>query len=206
MKIKILLTLLLSLSLSGCTYFNGTRLEGYVGADENLISLSYKISEELEENAVPQLMPRNPDQPLLTTTFVDNNDLTKTSPFGRILQEHITSRFVQLGYTVKEIKLRNNLLIKPKSGEIMLSRDVNMINPSLSAQAILVGTYSYTNRIMYISARLINPENSTIVSSVDYQLVMDENILAMFGLKMAKKDDPDTIDSPKESLINKIFY
>jgi hypothetical protein len=206
MNIRILLVLLLSLSLSGCTYFNGTRLESYIGSDENLISLSYKISEDLEKNAVPQLMPRNPDQPVLTTTFVDNNDLNKTSRFGRILQEHITSRFVQLGYTVKEIKLRNNLLISPKTGEIMLSRDINMIKPSLSAQGIVVGTYSYTNRIMYISARLINPETSTIVSSVDYQLVMDENVLAMFGLKIAKKDDPYTIERPRESIINKIFY
>jgi hypothetical protein len=205
MKIRTFFILLLLLCLSGCTYFNGTRLEGYLGADENLISLSYKISEDLEEKAVPQLMPRHPEQPLLTTTFVDNNDLNQTSRFGRILQEHITSRFVQLGYTVREIKLRNNLLIRPKSGEIMLSRDLKMINPSLSAQAILVGTYSYTKRTMYISARLINPENSTIISSMDYQLIMDDNVLAMFGLKIAK-DDPYTIEKPRESVINKIFY
>jgi hypothetical protein len=205
MKIRTPIIYLLLLCLSGCTYFNGTRLESYLGADENLISLSYKISEDLEEKAVPQLMPRHPDQPLLTTTFVDNNDLNQTSRFGRILQEHITSRFVQLGYTVREIKLRNDLLIRPKSGEIILSRDLKMINPSLAAQAILVGTYSYTRRTMYISARLINPENSTIISSMDYQLIMDDNVLAMFGLKIAK-DDPYTIEKPRESVINKIFY
>ena len=205
MKLSSLLIIFLLLFLSGCTYFNGTRLEGYLGADENLISLSYQITEDLEENAVPRLMPRHPDQPVLTTTFVDNNDLNQTSHFGRVLQEHITSRFVQLGYTVREIKLRNNMLIRPKSGEIMLSRDLKLINPSLSAQAILVGTYSYSKRKMYISARLINPENSTIISSMDYQMVMDENVLAMFGLKVAK-DDPYTIEPPRESLINKIFY
>ena len=87
----------------------------------------------------------------------------------------------------------------------MLSRDLNLISPSVSAQAILVGTYSYTNRTMYISARLINPENSTIVSSVDIRLVMDQNVLAMFGLKMADNEQY-TIDKPRESLINKIFY
>jgi hypothetical protein len=205
MKIRKLLILVLLLSLCGCSSFNGTSMESYLGAEDNLISLSYKISEDLEENAIPQLMPRHPDQPLLTTTFVDNNDLNQTSRFGRILQEHITSRFVQLGYTVREIKLRNNLLIRPKSGEIMLSRDLKLINPSLSAQAILVGTYSFSRRTMYISARLINPENSIIISSMDYQLIMDDNVLAMFGLKIAK-DDPNTIERPKESLINKIFY
>jgi hypothetical protein len=205
MKLSSFLIIFLLPFLSGCTYFNGTRLEGYLGADENLISLSYKITEDLEENAIPRLMPRHPDQPVLTTTFVDNNDLNQTSQFGRVLQEHITSRFVQLGYTVREIKLRNNMLIRPKSGEIILSRDLKLINPSLSAQAILVGTYSYSKRKMYISARLINPENSTIISSMDYQMVMDDNVLAMFGLKVAK-DDPYTIEPPRESLINKIFY
>jgi hypothetical protein len=199
------LLLLAALSLSGCTVFNGTQLEGVLGADENLVTLSYTIAKKLEESAVPRLMPRNPDMPLLITTFVDNNDLTRTSHFGRVLQEHITSRFVQLGFTVKEIKLRDNLLIRPKSGEMMLSRDVNAIHPSVSAQAILVGTYSFANRTMYISARLINPENSTIISSVDYRLIMDENVLAMFGMTSGGEDQ-FTISKPKESFINRIFY
>ena len=204
MKI-LLLFLLLPLSLSGCSKFNGTKLEGMLGADENLVSLSYNITKKLEESAVPRLMPRNPDQPLLITTFVDNNDLTQTSRFGRILQEHITSRFVQLGYTVKELKLRDSLLIQPKSGETMLSRDLDLISPSVSAQAILVGTYSYTNRTMYISARLINPANSTIISSADFRLIMDQNVMAMFGQKMADNEQY-TIDKPRESFIDKIFY
>ena len=205
MKSSLLLLLFLSFSLSACTYFNGTRLEGLLGADENLISLSYKISETLEENASPRLMPRNPDQPVLIVTFVDNNDLNQASRFGLILQEHIASRFVQMGYTVREIKLRKDLLIRKKTGEILLTRDLKFLKPTLSAQAVLVGTYSFTNRIMYLSARMIDPETSVIISSVDYRLVMDENMLAMFGLKMAG-DDPYTIDPPRQSLINKIFY
>ena len=193
------------LCLSGCTSFNGTKLEGLLGSDEDLISLSYTIAEDLNKNAMPRLMPRNPEQPLLITTFVDNNDLRRTSQFGRTLQEHISSRFVQLGYTVREVKLRGDLMIQEKSGETILSRDPKHINPKLSAQAIVVGTYSFSNRTMYISTRLISPENSAIISSADYKLVMDDNILAMFGLN-ATGDNPYTISSPKESLINKIFY
>lgn len=204
MKPCVLLSLLLTLSLAGCSYFNGTKLEGILGADENLISLSYKITQQLEERATPRLMPRNPDQPLLVTTFVDNNDLTRTSHFGRILQEHITSRFVQLGYTVREIKLRDSLVMKPKSGETILSRDIRLVSPSLSAQAILVGTYSYTNRTMYISARLINPETATIISSADYQLIMDDNVLAMFGRQRTAEES--MVAPPKESAFDKIFY
>jgi TolB-like protein len=205
MKKYFLITIIVSVLLSGCTTFNGTRLEGLLGADENLVSYSYHIAEDLEQNAVPALIPRSPDQPVLVTTFVNNNDLNQTSRFGRILQENIASRFVQMGYTVREIKMRKNLLIRQRSGEIFLSRDIKEINPSVTAQAVLVGTYSITNRIMYISARLINPETSTIISSSDYHLVMDKNVLAMFGMEMAQ-DDPYTIDRPKESVINKIFY
>jgi TolB-like protein len=205
MKKYLLFALIVSVLFSGCTNFNGTRLEGLLGADENLVPYSYQIAQDLEETAVPALIPRSPDQPLLVTTFVDNNDLNQTSRFGRILQQNIASRFVQMGYTVREIKMRKNLLIRQRSGEIFLSRDIKEINPSVSAQAVLVGTYSITNRIMYISARLINPETSTIISSSDYHLVMDKNVLAMFGLEMAQ-DDSTTIEPPKESLINKIFY
>ncbi len=205
MKHSLILIIFLAFSLSACTYFNGTRLEGLLGADENLISLSYSMADNLEENANPRLMPRNPEQPILVTTFVDNNDLEQTSRFGRILQEHISSRFVQMGYTVREIKMRKDLLIRKKSGEILLSRDLEHLKPTLSAQAALVGTYSFTNRIMYLSARLIDPETSAIISSVDYKLVMDQNMLAMFGLKMAG-DDPYAITPPRQSVINKIFY
>ena len=81
MKIRILTCILLPLLLAGCSYFNGTRLEGALGADEDLISFSYSIAQKLEEGALPPLQARNPDQPILVTTFVDNNDLTKTSQF-----------------------------------------------------------------------------------------------------------------------------
>ena len=96
--------------------------------------------------------------------------------------------------------------MKPKSGETILSRDLRLVSPSLSAQAVLVGTYSYTNRTMYISARLINPETTTIISSADYQLIMDENVLAMFGRQRTKEDEQYVVDPPKESAFNKIFY
>ncbi|MDO8947901.1 MAG: FlgO family outer membrane protein [Desulfocapsaceae bacterium] len=208
MFLRIILTLVLSLSLAACSSFNCTRLEKQLGAEENLINLAARITDDLTQKAFPPLMPRQPDLPVLSTTFVNNNDLKETSRFGRILQEHISSRLVQLGYTTKELKLRDTLLMQERSGETMLSRDVKDINnkQSLSAQAILVGTYSYTDRIMYISARLINPKDRNIISSYDYRLCMDDNILAMFGLKRQSIGLDDEVDPPRGSLINSLFY
>ncbi|MDO9041935.1 MAG: FlgO family outer membrane protein [Desulfocapsaceae bacterium] len=205
---RLLLAITLSLLLAGCSAFNCTRLEQQLGAEQNLITLAEKITDKLTQDAFPPLMPRQPDLPILTTTFVNNDNLKETSRFGRILQEHITSRLVQLNYTAKELKLRQSLLMQEQSGETMLSRNLRDLDAkqSLVAQAILVGTYSYTERVMYISARLINPKDRTIISSYDYRLCMDDNVLAMFGLQRQPSSSGDEVDPPRKSLINTLFY
>lgn len=189
---------------SGCASFNCTRLENLLGGDTNLIQFSYTIADRLAERAMPPLVPRHPDMPILVTTFVDNNDLHQTSQFGRTLQEHIASRLVQLGYTVREMKLTNTLKIEPKSGETILSRDLTQLSDGQQAQAILAGTVSRTNRILYISARLINPVNNNIIATDDYQLCMDDNVLGMFGLQR-QNDYDKPIEEPRQPFLNSIL-
>ena len=189
---------------SGCASFNCTRLESLLGGNTDLIRFSYSIADHLAERAMPPLVPRQSNMPVLVTTFVDNNDLNQTSHFGRVLQEHIASKLVQLGYTVREIKLAGTLHIEPKSGETILTRDLPLLNAEQQAQAILVGTISRTDRILYISARLINPANNNILATDDYRLCMDDNILAMFGLQ--RQDDIDNpVAEPKQPFLNSIL-
>ncbi len=196
--------ILSSLIITGCSSFNGTPLEKYLGADTNLITFSYTIADNLVQRAHPPLVPHHPDMPVLVTTVVDNNNLKRTSRFGRILQEHIASRFVQQGYTVKEIKLASTLKIMPGSGETILTRNLSLLEGSSSAQAIFVGTFSYTQTTMYISVRLINPVNNNIIATDDYQLPMDDNILAMFGLQRLDSQD-DMIEEPPRPFLNSVF-
>jgi TolB-like protein len=198
------LLLLAPFIFTGCSSFNCTPLEKYLGADTNLISFSYAIADNLVLRSNPPLIPRHPEMPILVTTLVDNNNLEKTSKFGRILQEHIASRLVQLGYTVKEIKLGNSLRIIPGSGETILTRDLYRLQANRNAQAVFVGTLSRTRTTMYISTRLINPVNSNIIATDDYQLCMDDTILAMFGLqRMDSQDEP--IEEPARPFLNSIF-
>jgi TolB-like protein len=199
----ILVYVTISFFMYGCSRFNGTRAENILGKETDLIQFSYRAAEELAATASPPLIPQHPEMPLLITTFVDNNDLTKTSQFGRILQEQMSSRFVQLGYTVREIKLANTLHIEEQSGETILSRDLKKLSGSQKAQAIVVGTVSYANRTMYVSARLVNPNSSTIIASADYRLCMDDHILAMFGLQ--RSEEPEMIAAPHKPFLNSIF-
>lgn len=192
------------LLLSGCANLNCTRLEGLLGGKTNLVTFSYKIAEDLIEQALPPLTPMHPEMPVLVTTFVSNSNLEKTSSFGRLLQEHIASRFVQLGYTVRELKVANNLYIEQQSGETILTRDLSQLTPNLQAQAMAVGTFTRTNRILYLSTRLIDPSNNNIISSNDYKLCMDDDILAMFGLQR-HMDDTNSISEPSQPILNKIL-
>ncbi|MBE0583973.1 MAG: hypothetical protein IH612_09425, partial [Desulfofustis sp.] len=171
-----MLLLLAIFLLAGCSAFNETRLESSLGRDVDLIDFANEIADDLVSQAFPPLLPRQPNMPVLTTTFVDNNELEKTSHFGRLLQEHLAARLVQLGYPVKEIKLRPDLVIEPRSGETILSRQLALLKSTQPAQAILVGTTSMAQRTLYISARLINPNDATIIAARNYRLYMDKNV------------------------------
>lgn len=202
--ITIVALALLPLLHSGCSSFNCTQLENILGANTNLVQFSYTIADHLAERAMPPLVPRAPDMPILVTTFVDNNNLEKTSNFGRVLQEQVASRFVQLGYTVREIKLTDTLSMQQRSGETILSRDLTKISNEQQAQAIMVGTVSMANQTLYISARLINPVNKNILATDDYKLCMDDDILAMFGLQHQNASE-QPINEPQQPLLNTIL-
>ncbi|TKB11226.1 FlgO family outer membrane protein [Desulforhopalus sp. IMCC35007] len=191
-------------ALTGCANLNCSRLENLLGGKTNLVTFSYKIADDLVELALPPLIPMHPDMPVLVTTFVSNSNLERTSPFGRLLQENIGSRLVQLGYTVREIKVADHLFIEQRSGETILSRDLSQLHPNLETQAIVVGTFTRSNRTLYLSTRLINPSNNNIIASNDYKLCMDDDILAMFGLQRSP-DDSNSISEPSQPLLNKIL-
>ena len=190
----------------GCSAVDTTKLQSMLGIQPDLITVAYTLAEDLERQAYPPLIPRNSSQPILMTTFVNNNNLEETSRFSRILQEHLTSRFVQMGYNVRELKLRKNLLIEPRGGEKMLSRDLSNLDVSQPAQAVSVGTYTLTNNHIYIAARLIRPEDNSIVASVDRKLPMTEDIMAMFGLHRKNQELMDPIKPPRGSFMTWLLY
>ncbi|WP_153305884.1 FlgO family outer membrane protein [Desulfogranum mediterraneum] len=194
-----------ALLLGGCSNLNGTRLEPVLGGDLNLVRLGDTIAETLVRESFPPLFPRQEDQPLLVTTLVDNQHLDKTSDFGRNLQNTITSGLVKRGFTVKELKLRPDLLVQSDQGEFMLSRRLDEIAASQRAQAVVAGTYTMSNRVMYLSVRLVSPQRRTIRSSYEDRLTLDENTLAMVGLQYAHSEE-ELVPQPQESLLDRIFY
>lgn len=179
----------------------------FLGTSTDLRKLAHRMTDDLILSARPMLVPRNPNLPVLVTTFVDNNDLSRTNAFGRTLQTAMSSRFVQQDYSVKEILLGDTYFIEPREGLTVLTRDISRLALGANTQAVVVGTWNRTGRTLYINTRLVNPGTGAIISSKDYRICMDDEIFELFNLEA--KDAPyanrDEIRKPSRGILNTIF-
>lgn len=137
----------------------------------NLIETNYKAADALLAG-----VKLDRQQPLLVATFVNLNELTESSALGRLFSEQIGGRIAQLGYPVKELKLRDNLFMKQSQGALLLSREVRDISQTQAAQAVIVGTYTSSGKMIYISVKLVIPEGNVVLSAHDYAMPIDANI------------------------------
>lgn len=154
---------------TGCTYPGKQVSTADPKWDGDIVGASYKIVNTLENNLKA---PVSQQDTIIVASFVDVSDLTKSSPFGRIMAEQIGSRFAQKGYKVIEMKLRqNSIFVDPENkGEFLLSRNLKEISRNHNASAVVVGTYAQGYEKVYVTARIVNPVTSVILSSCDLEL------------------------------------
>jgi len=174
-----LAVLLAFLASTGCAEWGWAPAPRSMGTpDADIVGVSYEAADNLLAQA-PWL--RSDRQPLLTATFVNVNSLENSSGLGRIIAEQVASRFAQQGFTVIEMKLRNNIFIKENAGEFMLSRSVQDISRSHNAAAVIVGTYAVGRRSVYVNARLIRANDSLILAAYDYSLPLGPDTKALLA-------------------------
>lgn len=134
----------------------------------DLVSCGYRIADQLIMNLNQEI---NRTDSIIVATFADVNNLEKSSTFGRIIAEQISSRLSQRGYKVSEIKFRkNSVFMQKEKGEFLLSREMRNVSKKYKASALVVGTYGEAFNAIYLSARIITPTNSLIISSCDFAL------------------------------------
>lgn len=173
----LLVTLVLGVS-GGCASFGGgdeapARLRIQ---DANLVDANYGAADALLTRA-PWLKDRR--EPLLAATFVDINNLETSSGLGRVVGEQIGSRFAQQGFTVVEIKMRNNIFVKEGAGEFVLSRSVKEISQSQNAAAVIAGTYAVGRQSVFVNARLIRATDNLVLAAYDYVLPLGPDAKAL---------------------------
>ena len=178
------LVLLIGLTASGCAE-RGYNL-GYdnwytpppATPDTDLVVASYQAADTMLEQA-PWL--KQSHQPLLTATFVNVNSLENSSGLGRIVAEQVASRFAQQGFTMIELKLRNDIFVKQDAGEFVLSRSVQDISRYHNVAAVVAGTYAVGRNSVYVSARLIRAADSLILAGYDYSLPLGPDTKALLA-------------------------
>lgn len=194
---------------AGCSDLNGTRLEPVLGNEVNLVRLGDSVAAALIQQTRPPLFPHQPDGPIMVTTPVNNDNLDDSSSFGRSLQNNIAAGFVARGFIVREINLRRDLQVVAHKGDFILTRDMKNQAYKQQVQAVVVGTYTLANRVLYLSVRLVNPVDQGILSTYEDKLYLDANSLKMLGLQFNTKATSaadDQIQPPRPSLLDKILY
>jgi TolB-like protein len=172
MKKQILFSFLFLL-LAGCgttgpTYEDAANSKmiqaNYAAADQLLTSLSGPLDKSL---------------PLIVATLVSIDALTESSRLGRMVSEQIGSRLSKQGYRVIELKLRGDIFVKQREGELLLSREIKDITLSHKAQAVVVGTYSEAKDYVYLNLKIVSAQNNLVIAAHDYVLPIDSNVRSL---------------------------
>jgi TolB-like protein len=135
--------------------------------DADIINTSHQAAEILASGANVKIGHK---KPLIFASFVNINNLERSSSFGRIVSQQFATYFSSAGYNVAEMLLRQNVYIKQQQGEFLLSRELKNISKQHNAQAVVVGTYAVGKNSIYITSKMVNTHTNEIISSVDYAL------------------------------------
>ena len=100
-------------------------------------------------------------------TGVQTCALPISSPLARLFAEELAAWFVQAGYRVQDIRKGKAVLFAPKTGELLLTRDVQLLAENQAPSAlILVGTFTETSRNVRFNIKLIHaPDNEVLAMS-----------------------------------------
>ena len=128
----------------------------------SLDSAISEISNQLLVN-IPSSMQKN--NKLVITTFVDLNEFTQTSSFGRALSEGLINELHTRKFKLLDFRAMETISVN-KSGEFSLTRDVLKLRDEMPEALIVVGTYTlYENNLIAINTRIINNFTSDVIST-----------------------------------------
>ncbi len=119
--------------------------------------------------------PLDKDKALLVTSLADVNHLEQTSALGRVLSEQLAAHFTRSGYTVREVRFRQDLLVEHDNGEFILSRSLPAIFEHQPVAMIMTGTYAVAQSEVYVSLKILNVDGIALASHL-LALPLGENI------------------------------
>lgn len=172
MKKKLIAAVLLALVAAGCSLRMPPPKNIMTSEREDRFGTLY-IATEINRNLQRRDIMA---APVIVTTFVDLNDLGKTSVFGRMMAERLIDELNKQGFRVLEVRRAQDLFMKKDVGEMILTRDVAELGGTSNARSVLAGTYVATEQSVIINARLIDTKSPQVISTVSFEVVMTREI------------------------------
>jgi len=117
--------------------------------------------------------------PIGVTTFVNVDDLSTSSTFGRMYSEQFMSELAMRGFDVVELRHADALHFLSTTGEFALSRDVAAVRRERDLGGIIAGTYVVSPERVYLNARLIDPATSVVLSAATAEMSKTKEISKM---------------------------
>jgi len=137
----------------------------------NLNSQIIFLADQLENN----INKKYKKYPVVITTFVNLDNLTKTGQLGRLIAESLQHELQVRKWKVIDIRVTKNIYVN-ENGEFILSRNINKLKNTkgFNVGGILTGTYSFVRDSVIVNAKIIDLSNGLIVSSG--QIILPINI------------------------------
>jgi hypothetical protein len=115
----------------------------------------------------------------LVTTITDVNRISTAAPLGRTLAEHVATAWVAKGFKVREVRMRDHLLLDEAQGEMMLSRKAADVAATQGAELVVTGTYAAAARVTYVSLKVLRASNGFVEAAVSYELPHSPDVLKL---------------------------
>ena len=158
---------------AGCMQLNSKadhRQHPAIKPHSEILELSYAAADTLSGDLDKKLADRS--GAILAASLVNIDNLEESCSLGRLISEQVASRMAYHGYRVLEMKVRqNSVYIKKGEGEFILSREIQQIGATHDGAYVLVGTYTVAKGSIYISLRIVDTEDNTIITGCDYELL-----------------------------------
>ena len=116
---------------------------------------------------------------ILPASFVDERDMDKTTPFGRLLSRQFSNRFTKAGYSMLEIKLRKNVLLEKGHGQLILTRELEKIRAAHDVYAVLAGSYVTSQNRIFVSAQLIRLSDGVTIAADDFDMPLTRDVRSL---------------------------
>ncbi len=150
----------------------------------NVQEASYDAADKLVMSASPRL-PKT--APIVVGTLSDVNNIENSSTLGRIISEQVGARLTQLGYDVREVRLRDSVNVRqfpkssPASGEFVTSRNVGALVAQANAGAVVTGTYAEAEDDVMVNIRLVDPSTGKVAAAHDFGLAKTPDVRALLA-------------------------